>query len=47
MKVSYTDLIREYNIPAVLAAGDATAKLKDGDTVLVNATVGSVTLLVS
>lgn len=38
---------REYNIPAVLAAGDATDKLKDGDTVLVNANEGSVTLLVS
>ena len=36
---------REYNIPAVLAAGDATLKLKDGDTVLVNATEGSVTIL--
>ncbi|MCR4739911.1 MAG: phosphoenolpyruvate synthase [Lachnospiraceae bacterium] len=36
---------REYNIPAVLAAGDATAKLKDGDMVLVNASEGSVTKL--
>ena len=36
---------REYNIPAVLATGDATLKLKDGDTVLVNATEGSVTVL--
>lgn len=36
---------REYNIPAVLAAGDATEKLKDGDIVLVNATEGSVVLL--
>ncbi|MCR5508765.1 MAG: phosphoenolpyruvate synthase [Lachnospiraceae bacterium] len=36
---------REYNIPAVLAAGDATVKLKDGDNVLVDATTGTVTLL--
>lgn len=36
---------REYGIPAVLATGDATLKLKDGDVVLVNATEGSVTLL--
>ena len=36
---------REYGIPAVLATGDATAKLKDGDMVLVNATEGTVTLL--
>lgn len=36
---------REYNIPAVLATGDATVKLKDGDTVLVNATEGSVVIL--
>ncbi len=37
---------REYGIPAVLAAGEATTKLKDGDMVLVNASEGSVTLLV-
>ena len=36
---------REYNIPAVLATGDATIKLKDGDIVLVNAAEGSVTVL--
>ena len=36
---------REYNIPAVLATGDATEKLKDGDIVLVNATERSVVLL--
>lgn len=36
---------REYGIPAVLATGDATLKLKDEDVVLVNATEGSVTLL--
>ncbi len=36
---------REYGIPAVVATGDATLKLKDGDVVLVNATEGSVTLL--
>jgi pyruvate,water dikinase len=36
---------REYNIPAVLATGDATVKLKDGDMVLVNATEGNVVLL--
>ncbi len=34
---------REYGIPAVLATGDATVKLKDGDTVLVNASEGTVT----
>ena len=36
---------REYNIPAVLATGDATIKLKDGDIVLVNAAEGSVAVL--
>ena len=36
---------REYGIPAVLATGDATDKLKDNDIVLVNATEGSVTVL--
>ncbi|MCR4789349.1 MAG: phosphoenolpyruvate synthase [Lachnospiraceae bacterium] len=36
---------REYGIPAVLATGDATVKLKDNDTVLVNATEGTVTVL--
>ncbi|MCR5120300.1 MAG: phosphoenolpyruvate synthase [Lachnospiraceae bacterium] len=36
---------REYNIPAVLATGDATLKLKDGDRVLVDASTGSVTIL--
>ncbi|MCR5721499.1 MAG: phosphoenolpyruvate synthase [Lachnospiraceae bacterium] len=36
---------REYGIPAVLATGDATLKLKDGDVVLVNATESSVSLL--
>ncbi|MCR5747943.1 MAG: phosphoenolpyruvate synthase, partial [Lachnospiraceae bacterium] len=36
---------REYGIPAVLATGDATAKLKDNDMVLVNAAEGSVTVL--
>ena len=33
---------REYNIPAILACGDATKKLKDGDTVLVDADQGKV-----
>lgn len=37
---------REYGIPAVLAAGDATLKLHDGDTVIVDANEGSVTLLI-
>ncbi|MBR6308855.1 MAG: phosphoenolpyruvate synthase [Lachnospiraceae bacterium] len=36
---------REYGIPAVLATGDATLKLKDNDMVLVDATAGSVVLL--
>ena len=36
---------REYGIPAVLATGDATAKLSDGDMVLVDATDGTVALL--
>lgn len=35
---------REYKIPAVLATGNATAKLKDGDTVIVNGTAGTVTI---
>nr|WP_292163226.1 PEP/pyruvate-binding domain-containing protein [Butyrivibrio sp.] len=33
---------REYNIPAVLATGDATSKLKDGDKVMVDGTSGKV-----
>ena len=33
---------REYNIPAILACGDATKKLKDGDAVLVDADQGKV-----
>ena len=33
---------REYQIPAVLATGDATKKLKDGDHVLVDGTAGKV-----
>lgn len=36
---------REYNIPAVLATGDATKKLKDGDMVLVDGGNGTVTKL--
>ena len=36
---------REYGIPAVLAAGDATKKLRDGDSVLVDGTAGTVTVL--
>lgn len=36
---------REYGIPAVLATGDATIRLHDGDTVLVNAGEGSVLIL--
>lgn len=36
---------REYHIPAVLATGCATARLKDGDRVLVNGSAGEVVLL--
>ncbi|WP_092046125.1 PEP-utilizing enzyme [Butyrivibrio sp. TB] len=36
---------REYNIPAVLATGDATSKLKDGDRVMVDGTSGKVVKL--
>ena len=36
---------REYGIPAVLATGDATLKLKDGDMILVNASDGTVSIL--
>ena len=36
---------REYGIPAVLATGEATMRLHDGDMVLVNAAEGSVALL--
>ena len=35
---------REYQIPAVLATGDATKKLKDGDFVLVDGSTGKVIL---
>ena len=35
---------REYQIPAVLATGDATKKLKDGDFVLVDGSTGTVIL---
>lgn len=35
---------REYGIPAVLAAGDATKKLSDGELVIVNGTKGVVTV---
>lgn len=35
---------REYKIPAVLATGDATKKLKDGQFVVVDGTNGSVTV---
>ncbi|MCR4807680.1 MAG: phosphoenolpyruvate synthase [Lachnospiraceae bacterium] len=36
---------REYGIPAVLATGDATLRLHDGDTVLVDAGEGTVLIL--
>lgn len=36
---------REYGIPAVLATGDATTKLKDNDMVLVDAKEGTVSVL--
>ncbi|MCR5848613.1 MAG: phosphoenolpyruvate synthase [Lachnospiraceae bacterium] len=36
---------REYNIPAVLATGDATKKLKDGDNVLVDGSSGKVMII--
>ncbi len=35
---------REYQIPAVLATGDATKRLRDGDAVLVDGTAGKVLL---
>lgn len=36
---------REYKIPAVLATGNATVKLKDGDVVMVDGTNGVVMLI--
>ncbi|MCR5232459.1 MAG: hypothetical protein K6E53_00920, partial [Lachnospiraceae bacterium] len=38
-------IAREYGIPCVLATGEATTRLKDGDMVLVDAAEGSVTVL--
>ena len=35
---------REYKIPAVLATGNATEKLKDGDMVIVDGTNGTVVI---
>ena len=37
-------LAREYDIPSVLATGDATARISDGDTVTVDGTAGTVSL---
>ena len=36
---------REYNIPAILATGDATKKLKDGEHVMIDGSTGVVTVL--
>ena len=36
---------REYGIPAVLATGNATSVIKDGDMILVDASQGIVNLL--
>lgn len=36
---------REYNIPAILATGDATKKLKDGEHVMIDGSTGIVTIL--
>lgn len=36
---------REYRIPCVLAAGNATSTLKDGDTVIVDGTAGKVSIV--
>jgi len=36
---------REYNIPAILATGDATKKLKDGERVMIDGSTGIVTIL--
>ena len=38
-------IAREYGIPAVLAAGDATKKLKDGDRVMVDGNTGKVVVV--
>ena len=35
---------REYKIPAVLATGNATEKLKDGDRVIIDGTKGTVVI---
>jgi phosphoenolpyruvate synthase/pyruvate phosphate dikinase len=37
-------IAREYGIPAVLATGDATRRLRDGDAVTVDGTAGEVHL---
>ncbi len=36
---------REYGIPAVLATGVATSKIKDGDTVMINGNEGKVVII--
>ncbi|MCZ7531874.1 MAG: PEP-utilizing enzyme [Acidimicrobiia bacterium] len=37
-------LAREYDIPSVLATGDATTRISDGDTITVDGTAGTVSL---
>lgn len=36
---------REYHIPAILATGNATKRLQDGDMVMLDGTKGIVTIL--
>ena len=36
---------REYHIPAILATGNATERLQDGDMVMIDGTKGIVTIL--
>jgi len=36
---------RKYKIPAVLATGTATAKIKDGDTIMVDGMEGKVVIV--
>lgn len=44
--LSHTAIVaREHGVPSVMAVGDATARLRDGDTVRVDGTAGTVELL--
>jgi len=44
--VAHASLIaREYGIPAVVGAGDATARLRDGMVVTVDGGAGTVTIV--